>query len=63
MEGIHFVTDEKGEKIAVQLDLERYGQLWEDIYDQIVIKRRRTDKRESFRVVEKRLMKAGKLRG
>lgn len=63
MEGIHFVTDENGEKIAVQLDLERYGQLWEDIYDQILIERRKTDKRESFAAVEKRLIRAGKLRG
>ena len=62
MEGIHFVTDEKGEKIAVQLDLERYGELWEDIYDQILIERRKGEKRESFNVVEKRLIKAGKLR-
>lgn len=63
MEGIHFVTDENGEKIAVQLDLERYGDLWEDIYDQILIERRRPEKRASFDAVEKRLIKAGKLRG
>lgn len=59
MEGIHFVTDE----IAVQLDLDRYGELWEDIYDQILIERRRPEKRESFDTVEKRLIKTGKLRG
>ncbi len=63
MEAIHFVTDENGEKIAVQLDLERYGELWEDIYDQILIERRKGEKRESFDAVEKRLIKAGKLRG
>ncbi len=63
MEGIHFVTDENGEKIAVQLDLQRYGELWEDIYDQILIERRKGEKRESFDAVEKRLIKAGKLRG
>ena len=63
MEGIHFVTDENGEKIAVQLDLERYGELWEDIYDQILIERRKGEKRESFDAVEKRLIKTGKLRG
>ena len=27
MEGIHFVTNEKGKKVAVQIDLERYGEL------------------------------------
>ncbi len=63
MEGIRFVTDEKGEKVAVLLDLERYGELWEDIYDQILIERRKGEKRESFDAVEKRLIKTGKLRG
>ncbi len=63
MEGIRFVTDENGEKIAVQLDLDRYGDIWEDLYDQILVERRRNEKRESFLAVEKRLVKAGKLRG
>jgi hypothetical protein len=55
MEGIHFVTDENGEKIAVQLDLDRYGDIWEDIYDQILVEKRKAEKRESFEAVEKRL--------
>ena len=25
MGGIHFVTDEKGRKVAVQIDLKKYG--------------------------------------
>ena len=29
MEGIRFVTDDKGHKIAVQIDLELYRELWE----------------------------------
>ena len=36
MEGIRFITDEKGKKVAVQIDLDRYGELWEDIHDQLV---------------------------
>ncbi len=63
MEGIRFVTNKNGEKIAVQIDLERYRELWEHIYDQILIERRRPEKRDSFDGVEKRLTKAGKLRG
>ncbi len=63
MEGIRFVTDENGDKIAVQLDLERYGDLWEDIYDQILVRSRKAEKREPFEAIEKRLVKAGKLRG
>ena len=63
MEGIHFVTNEKGKKVAVQIDLERYGVQWEDFYDQLLVEQRQHDKRESFDAVEKRLIKAGKLRG
>jgi len=63
MEGIHFVTDQEGRKIAVQIDLERYGDIWEDIYDQILVDERRDEEREPFDVVEQRLIDAGKLRG
>lgn len=63
MEGIHFVTNEKGRKVAVQIDLDRYGKLWEDFYDHLLVEQRRQDKREPFEAVEKRLIKAGKLRG
>ena len=45
MEGIHFVTNEKGRKVAVQIDLERYGAMWEDFYDQLVAEERKDDKR------------------
>jgi hypothetical protein len=62
MEGIRFVTDENGEKVAVQLDLNRYRDIWEDIFDQILVEKRKGEKRESFDAVEKRLVKAGKLR-
>lgn len=63
MEGIHFVTDEKGHKIAVQIDLARYGELWEDFYDALTIEQRREDERIPLREVRKRLVRSGKLRG
>ena len=34
--GIQFVTDTQGKKVALQLDLNEWGELWEDIYDNIV---------------------------
>jgi hypothetical protein len=34
--GIQFVTDDEGRRVAVQLDLQEWGELWEDIYDNIV---------------------------
>jgi len=32
-DAIHLVTDENGWKVAVQIDLVRYGEMWEDFYD------------------------------
>jgi hypothetical protein len=55
MEGIHFVTDEKGRKIAVQIDLERYGEAWEDFYDQLVAEQRKEEKSMPFDIVRDRL--------
>jgi hypothetical protein len=63
MEGISFVTDEKGEKVAVQIDLTRYADLWEDFYDQLTAQRQSGEKRESLATVKKRLVAQGKLRG
>ena len=63
MEGIQFVTNDKGKKVAVLIDLKRHGELWEDFYDQLIVEERRGDKRLPFSAVEKRLIKAGKLRG
>jgi hypothetical protein len=62
MEGIRFVTNDKGKKVAVQIDLERYGKLWEDIYDQLLAKERANDKRVPYESVRKRLVRSGKLR-
>ena len=55
MEGIHFVTNEKGKKVAVQIDLERYGELWEDIHDQLVAASRAHEKSVPFEAVTRRL--------
>lgn len=57
------MANAKGKKVAVQIDLERYGDAWEDFYDQLVAEQRRGDKRERYEAVRKRLVKAGKLTG
>jgi hypothetical protein len=36
MNGINFVTDAKGRKVAVQFDLKKHRGLWEDIEDVLV---------------------------
>jgi len=40
MKGIQFVVDEAGKKKAVLIDLEEWGQVWEDFYDILVTKSR-----------------------
>jgi hypothetical protein len=44
MKGVHFVTDAEGKKIAVQLDLKEWGELWEDIYDSMLVEERRSER-------------------
>jgi len=41
--GIQFVTDAQGRRVAVQLDLKEWGELWEDIYDNIVADSRKDE--------------------
>jgi hypothetical protein len=61
LKGIQFVVDEQGEKTAVQIDLKKYGDLWEDIYDTLVANLRSGEPRESLEDVKKTLIQAGKL--
>ena len=63
MEGVSFVTNTRGRKIAVQLDLDKYGELWEDIYDSITARERAREPRSSFEAVKARLRRRGKLNG
>jgi hypothetical protein len=55
MSGIDFVTDERGKKKAVLIDLRKHGQLWEDIYDSFVCESRKKDSRESLESVRRRI--------
>ncbi len=41
MNGIHYVTDGKGRKTAVMIDLKKYGAVWEDFCDGLVAEARR----------------------
>jgi hypothetical protein len=61
MSGIQFVTDEKGRKVAVQIDLKRHRDLWEDIQDVLVSRSRRHEKRIPLEKVKSGLIKRGKL--
>ena len=63
MEGIQFVTNDKGRKTAVMIDLQKYGELWEDFYDSLTARLRANEPRETLDSVKKRLRKRGKLSG
>jgi len=61
MSGIQYVTDEKGRKVAVQIDLKVHRELWEDIEDVLISQSRRQEKRIPLDAVKAKLAKAGKL--
>lgn len=63
MEGIQFVTNAKGERVAVQIDLRKHGDVWEDVYDSLTARERSREPRESLDSVKKRLIKRRKLNG
>jgi hypothetical protein len=63
MTGIQFVTDEKGRKLAVQIDLKRYGAVLEDFWDGIISESRRKEKGRPLEKIKADLVKRGRLRG
>ncbi len=63
MTGVQFIVDSQGQKTAVLIDLKRYGSLWEDIYDNMLAKKRENEPRETLQSVRERLKRQGKLNG
>ncbi len=61
MKGINYVTDEKNRKVAVQIDLKKYGKLWEDFYDNLVAEQRKDEEKIPLNDVIRNLMKEGRL--
>ncbi|MFH1411006.1 MAG: hypothetical protein ABIG80_05620 [Patescibacteria group bacterium] len=43
MKGVEFVLDDSGKKKAVLIDLEQWGDLWEDFYDILVSESRKNE--------------------
>ena len=52
----------RASKVAVLIDLARHGEMWEDIYDQLLAEERADDKRLPYETVRRRLVRSGKLR-
>jgi hypothetical protein len=60
MTGIHSVIDEKGRKVAVLIDLKRYGAIWEEFWNGLVSESRRKEKGvpyEQYRAKRNRAIK------
>ncbi|MBK8051829.1 MAG: hypothetical protein IPK35_00765 [Saprospiraceae bacterium] len=53
LEGIVYITDENEDKKFVQIDLEKYGDLWPDFLDIIIAHSRKNDKKVAFNDVKK----------
>ena len=62
MTGIQFVTDAKGRKVAVQLDLKKHKALWEDLQDVLVSQSRQHEKSIPLAKVKAALSKRGRLK-
>ena len=43
MKGIQFVINDAGQRTAVIIDLEEWGELWEDFYDVLVSESRQDE--------------------
>ena len=63
MTGIQFVTDDKGRKTAVLIDLKKHGGLWEDFWDGVVSESRRKEKSIPYQEYRANRAKRGRPRG
>ena len=63
MTGIQFVTDKKGRKVAVQIDLRKHGAIWEDFRDGLVSESRRKEKGIPLEKIKVDLVRRGRIRG
>jgi hypothetical protein len=63
MSGIQFVTDEKGRKVAVQIDLKKHGAVLADFWDGLISESRRKEKGIPLGKIKADLVKRGRLRG
>jgi hypothetical protein len=63
MTGIQFVTDDKGRKVAVLIDLKKHGVRLQDFWDGLISEKRRREKGIPLEKIKADLIKRGRLRG
>lgn len=61
MEGIKYLIDGKNNKVAVQIDLEKYGELIEELLDVIEAEDSKDDETITLEELKAELRKEGKL--
>jgi hypothetical protein len=61
MNGIQYVTDQRGKRVAVQIDLAIHGEWWEDFEDLIDSRERDSEQSIPFEEFTAQLVKSGKL--
>ncbi len=55
MKGVRFIIDDEGQKTDVVINLKTNPELWEDIYDRSLARKRAREPRESLDSVRRRL--------
>ena len=60
MKGVSYITNEKGKKSAVVIDLKQNGSLWEEFYDRWLVENRKTDEKFSLAETKAILQSKGK---
>jgi hypothetical protein len=63
MTGIQFVTDGKGRKVAVLIDLKKHGSRLQDFWDGQISESRRKEPGIPLEKIKADLVKRGRLRG
>jgi len=63
MTGIQFVTDDKGRRTAVLIDLKKHRELWEDFWEGLVSESRRKEKSIPYQEYRANRVKRGHHRG
>ena len=61
MTGIQYLTDEKGRKVAVQIDIKKHGVRLEDFWDGLISESRRKEKGIPLEKIKADLVKRGRL--
>ena len=63
IKGVQFLSDQKGQKTGVLIDLKRHRRIWEDLYDAMMAESRKGEPRVAWEAVKKRLKRATASRG